>query len=433
MFYRSVNRVDNRGVDRVERALVINTAIEAGGKAAALLIAAASLALAARYLSPDGFGRYQLALAYFTVFGVAVDLGLTTILVRESSRNRAIEARLAGIVLALRLTASTVVMMVALAAAWLLPYDRALRGAIAIAGVGVFCAWIQGPLAAPFQTRLRMMPVVAAELTGRLAGLAAMVIVLALDAGLSGVVAATSLAALITLVVTAFAVHGVVPIQLVADRVAWRHVLAAGLPLGVAAALDILYVRIDVFILAIYRPFYEVGLYSMAYRVYELLLLVPGFFIRSLFPVLAREMAEGRTLIRQRIQRATFLVIAAGLPTVAAGVALAPQLVRLVGGEAFAGATVVLRLLLAAVLFSALNSLARHIIIAGGEAGRAVWLYAAGLIINVAVNVALIPRYGAPAAALAMVASETAMLGGHLFLLTTRPFPGRPPTRFAAE
>ena len=68
------------------RLVASNTAVQVAGKGATLAIGLASIAIVTRYLGPDEYGRYTLALTYMQLFAVLADVGLFTIVVREISR-----------------------------------------------------------------------------------------------------------------------------------------------------------------------------------------------------------------------------------------------------------------------------------------------------------------------------------------------------------
>ena len=67
----------------VRRRVASNTAVQVAGKGIVLAFGLASLAVLTRYLGPDDYGRYTLALMYMQLFGVLADVGLFTTVVRE--------------------------------------------------------------------------------------------------------------------------------------------------------------------------------------------------------------------------------------------------------------------------------------------------------------------------------------------------------------
>ena len=91
------------------------------GKAAVLAIGLVSIAVITRYLGPDDYGRYTLALIYMQLFSVLADVGLFTIVVREISRDPSRTEELVGNTLTLRLLLSVAVIAVAAALSLLSP------------------------------------------------------------------------------------------------------------------------------------------------------------------------------------------------------------------------------------------------------------------------------------------------------------------------
>ena len=78
----------------------------------------------------------------------------------------------------------------------------------------------------------------------------------------------------------------------------------AAVPLGLTLAVAELYFRADTFILSLSRPAAEVGQYALAYRLYELLALLPAIVMTSVFPLLSRQLAHDRAAA-ERTLRAT--------------------------------------------------------------------------------------------------------------------------------
>ena len=90
-----------------------NTTYQLAWKAAVLAIAAVSIAVLTRYLGPADYGRYALALSFMQLFGVLADAGLTTIVVRELSSDRARADELMANALLLRLLLALATIVVA--------------------------------------------------------------------------------------------------------------------------------------------------------------------------------------------------------------------------------------------------------------------------------------------------------------------------------
>ena len=113
-----------------------------------------------------------------------------------------------------------------------------------------------------------------ADVVGRAAALGLVLVVAWLDLGFYAVMRAAAGGALATLVVTWLVTRRLIRIRFRVDPSVWRALLKASLPLGAALAINQLYFRADTLIISLYEPYAQVGLYTLAYRILELTLIV---------------------------------------------------------------------------------------------------------------------------------------------------------------
>jgi O-antigen/teichoic acid export membrane protein len=394
-----------------------NTAVQLAGKAVGMGVAVVSIAVLTRYLGPEDYGRYALALMLVGVLGVLADVGLFTTVVRDISRAPERTETLVGNAMTLRLVLSLAVIALATAVALVLPYDRTTRVAIVLAGAPLLLGLLQSSLLTVLQARLLMDRAALADVIGRFAGLGLVVLVAGLDLGFYAVMGAAAGATAATLAVTWAFAGRLIRIRFLADPAVWRQLLAASVPLGLALAINELYFRADAIVISLFRDYGEVGLYSLAYRILELLIVVGPIFLTSVFPLLSRYAAGGDARLTGVIQRAWDVFVIAGLPMAVGGALLAPQIVELAGGADFAGSVAPLRILFAAGALSFVNGLFGYALIAMERQKRALWLNVAGLSFNVGLNLILVPPYGITAAAIVTVASEILIIGGSYVLM----------------
>lgn len=407
------------------RRVAWNTAAQAAGKAAILGIGLASVVITTRYLGAADYGKVALAFAFLQMLGVLADVGLLTVVVREISREPASTDRLVGNALVLRLALSLAVLALAALASLVLPWDTEVRVAVLIAGVPFVLGLANSALVAVLQARLRMDRAVIADVVGRAASFGALVAVVALDLGFYAVVATAAAGALVTLVITWAIVRREASPRPRAERSVWRSLMLAALPVGAALAVSEVYFRLDTLLVSAFRPYDEVGLYSLSYRVVELIGILPAIVMTSVFPLLSRYLSESRELAGRTVDAAGDLFVAVGVPIAAGGLVVAPELVRALGGDEFAAAADPLRLLLVAVALAFVSGLFGHALIAGGRQRSALRLGLAALAFNLALNLALVPPFGIEAAAATALASELLLVAGG-FVLVRRELGLRP-------
>ena len=399
------------------RLVASNTAVQVAGKAGVLAIGLVSIAVITRYLGPDDYGRYTLALTYMQLFSVLADVGLFTIVVRDISRDPSSTDELVGNTLTLRLLLSAAGIALAAAISLALPYDPDVRVAILLAGLPLLFGMLNTTFVTVLQARLRMGRAVVGDVLGRAVGLGAVVLVAALDLGFYAVMGTAAAGALATAATTMLLTRDLASIRFRADAAVWRRLLAAALPLGVALAVNELYFRADTLIISFYEPYEEVGLYTLAYRMLELTLVFGTVFLTTTFPLLSRAVVSDEPRARRTIELSTELFVVLGAPLVAGGLIVAPELVELAAGGDFEDAATPLRILLAAGALAWINGVFGYALIAKERQMSALWLNVAALAFNIGLNFLLVPRYGIVVAAAVTVASEVLILAGSYVLM----------------
>jgi O-antigen/teichoic acid export membrane protein len=184
-----------------------------------------------------------------------------------------------------------------------------------------------------------------------------------------------------------------------------------GLPFALAFVITTLYFKIDVPLLLSFRGLAEVGIYTFAYKPVEALLFVPVTMLNVAFPVLAVYHTESR----ERLLKATSLffkvLFGLGWPISVGTVLLAPGINGLFDrSHQFGPAAAALQILGGGIFLmfvtnafiAALNAMDRQVLFT--------WAALVSLVVNVALNLVLIPAYGYLGAAWATNLTELALL-----------------------
>jgi O-antigen/teichoic acid export membrane protein len=184
-------------------------------------------------------------------------------------------------------------------------------------------------------------------------------------------------------------------------------VLRTSLPLAVNGLLALLSLRIEILVLAAFAGDVAVGLYAAALKVVESLILVPAAITAGAMPALTLEALKGTGPVRQRSARTIALL---AVPAALGATLLAPGIVGLLFGAAYAEAALPLRLLAPVLVAVFMNTLLLHTLLALGDTAALPRLTAARLLAAVALASLLVPRWGAAGAALSFSSSEALLL-----------------------
>lgn len=394
--------------------IAYNTAVQVIGKIAVLMIAAVSVAIVTRYLGVEGYGKFTLALVYLSFFGTAADLGLFTISLREISRHPERAREIVGNTLGLRMVLSTLMLSVAIGIGWLLPYDRDVHLAIMIGAVSVFFGLLNSAIVAYFQSRLKMHLSVLSDVIGRAAAFGAVVYVVTQGLGFFAVVATAAVGTGITLVISYLLARQYLSIRLYRDLTIWKEMTRESIPLGAALVLGTIYFKVDVMMLSFLRTPAEVGIYSAVYKILDLLMPVPGFFVNSVFPQLVKRLKADRDRAGVIMEKSSTALLILGLGLAFGGLVVAEDILRLIGGEEFVPGADALRISLFALAINFYMNLFGAHYIAENQQVAALKLVVLGLFLNVGINLWTIPTFGILGAALTTLVTELILLGLYL-------------------
>lgn len=191
----------------------------------------------------------------------------------------------------------------------------------------------------------------------------------------------------------------------------------ASVPIALSSLLASVYLRIDQVMLHSLSSDKVLGLYVAAVKVSELFEMVPAALLSSLFPVLAESNQDEERFHHfvDRIFR-YMMILSGGLAIfISVGASL---IVKLLYGAEFAYSAHLLRILIWSEFAIFFAAVVVNVLLAGNLQKYLVYPTALGAALNVAINLIVIPRYGAAGAAWATLVSYT--LAWMVFLLVFR-------------
>lgn len=163
----------------------------------------------------------------------------------------------------------------------------------------------------------------------------------------------------------------------------------------------------------------ELGIYSAAYKLVEQLLMIPAIISAVLLPQMALN-RKNRELTKNRLSMIYGTTMLASIGVAVPLMLMADPLIRLAFGAEFSAAGGVLFYLMLGVPFLFLANMSGLYFTVFGQERQAFIRNVAGLAVNVALNLFMIPRYGAIGAALSTVVSYFMVAVGAELLFWTR-------------
>jgi len=377
------------------------------GKVIGTILGLITIALITRELGQLGYGYYTTIMGFIQFFGIMVDFGLTITTAQMLGQGKFSEERLFGNILSLRIVSSLIFLGAAPLISLLFPYPPFVKWAIALMGLSFFFITLTQVFLGFYQKHLQMVYVSVAEVGNRIFLLLAVIIAIALDYGLFGILTAVVLSNLFQLIILYIPARKFSRIKLAYNFSIWKAIFKQTWPIALSIAFTLVYLRADIIIMSIFRSPEEIGLYGAAYKVIDVLTTLPFMLSGIMLPLLARfwlrnDVARFKKLVQQGFDALTLLA----WPLVIGTIFVGHDVMALIAGEEFREAGTLLQLLVIAIAFIFLNSIFSHAIIALEKQKQVIWAYALTAVGGLAAYLILIPEYGAMAAAIITVSTE---------------------------
>jgi len=182
-----------------------------------------------------------------------------------------------------------------------------------------------------------------------------------------------------------------------------RELFLLGAPLFVTTLANMVYMRLDVVMLAAIKGDHDVGIYSAATRVYEAAQIAPVVLMTAAAPFLFRIY---RSNLQQFLSLFQVLLTAFNVLFVLISVLIclfSPWIVRLLFGGAYSESALILSIQILGLVFVAQGVATEYWWIARGRLIVSMKRTLVGAVVNILLNALLIPPFGAVGAAVANV------------------------------
>ena len=396
----------------IKQKIAYNTLAQLVGKAATTITTLILTVLITRRFGPSGYGDFTIMLAYSALFYIVADFGLNAIATRDFASDESKIARYFKNLIGLRLVMAAVLFGIGTFVLIFLPYSGFVKTGVLLGLLTIFTQALYSSGNAVFQTKLRYDLSVLASIFGSLTILILSFLALSRGGGLLPVVGSYVVGGGVMVAVSLFFVRRLVGAVGVARELdLWRYLFAAALPLGITTIFTVVLQKADALLLSVLSGSEAVGLYGASYKIFEFALVFPTFFVNSVYPIMVRRFGESREKLMETIKYSGLFLFAVSSVGAVVGYALAPWMIRVVAGPEFVESVRALRLLLLGLPIFYLSALFLWLLITLGRQKQIPFIYAFGAIVNVVLNLILIPRYSFHASAIITWTSELLILG----------------------
>jgi O-antigen/teichoic acid export membrane protein len=380
-----------------------NASFMTGASIIQKIIAFGYFTIIARAIGAEGLGKYVFALSFTTVFVVFVDLGLTSVIVREAARAKGKIQQYLSTVLAVKMILGVLSYAGAVLTIHLMGYPAETRHLVYLSAVTMLFDSLHltmyGMLRAIGHLKYEAAAMAGSQLLTMILGsfflwqgypLIFLILAFTIPSALNALFAGS---------VLYYKYHiTIIPAY---DHALFKKVATIAVPFALAAIFARVYSYIDSILLSKMAGDVAVGWYAIPHKITFAFQFLPLALIAPLYPRFSEYYVTNKKRLAHVFERALKYLLVLSFP-IAVGIGvLAEDIVIGLFTAEYAASVAPLRILLASLVFSFLSFPIGSFLNACNKQVTQTKIVGAVLICNVTANVLLIPTYGVVGAATA--------------------------------
>jgi O-antigen/teichoic acid export membrane protein len=187
------------------------------------------------------------------------------------------------------------------------------------------------------------------------------------------------------------------------DRAFAKEIFIKSFPIGLMLIFNLIYFRVDMFLLSLLAPTKDVGIYGLSYKFFDFLIALPLFLSNAIYPFLIKAKKEGKDFLS--LTKNYFFVFLITSFIIIIPFWFISPLFNLIKTD-FADSIIPFRILLLSLPFFFTTSFLQWILITLDRQKYLMYVYLFSTILNILLNIIFIPQFSYIASATITLASE---------------------------
>lgn len=402
------------------RRAVADVGFQLGGQVVNITLGVVTTVVIVRSLGATRYGEWATILATIELVAAVGNLGIEQVAVRFASQDPEHEGSWVGAATGLRLLIAVPVIAVFLATIALIASDSEMLVAGAVLSI-LFLTSALSTLRIVFQLHVRNHVAVAFTTANSVLWAGSVITIAALGGGLAPFAIAFACTAILIQGTLALVALNTIHVHWRGARAFWPRLARVGISVGIASALTFAYGRVDQILVYELAPnSADVGLYAAMYKILDNAGFVPIAVMTTLFPIMAGLFPGEPGRLHRLVQDAIDYLTMISLGALALTIAAAQPIIALLYGADYVPGASILPILFGAFIPICIGNVAGNMVIATDLQRRYIWYAMLGLLVNVSLNILLIPDYGIKAAAWVTLLTEVVVVSAALATVLRR-------------
>lgn len=365
----------------------------------------------ARRIGADDFGLFSFAFFFAGIFTILVDPGLNILLTRDVARDQSLIRKYSNNILTIKLFLSIIVFILLWALIELLGYDHHTVKVVLAMGAFLILNCFLDFFVSISSAYERMELDAAIRVANKLLVTIFGVIALFIGSKIIGLIFWMAAGSTMSILFGYYVIRrGLTRINIESEWKFLAKIFFNALPMGLTMIFSIIYFRIDIVMLSMFGiSNKEIGFYSAAVKLIEVLNVIPAILVGGIFPVLADFSEKSKTELESTFKKTYQVLLLIAIPIVVSTSVLSGGIIDVIYGRQYENSVIALKILIWTSLFIFLNVLLSNLIVVVNRQKLNALFSCLCLILNIILNLILIPRYGFIGAGIATVATDMAL------------------------
>ena len=381
-----------------------------------------------RYFGPEAAGQLHIGLSLWAVTGLVIGFGTDLVITREIAREPENLNELVGSGMLLRFGFHIIGFAALILYTLVIGYSSTVLSVVIIYGIANWIGQLGSMCRAALFGLESMKAISRIAIIVKTARTVIILTLIVIGLRFEQVILTSIVGSVLFLILQWRALARVYPFRPRPKLATAKRLLQESFPILLNRLTRSLYVQLDIIVISLFVSELVVGWYASADVLFGTLLFLPNIFGTAVFPAIARmhKHEPNRAVLFTR--RSFHLLLVGSVPLGLGVAAIATPAIRLIYGEEFAEAGIVLSIFGIVVIFTSLNTLLSQQLVAMNKERQLTWLMLAAIAITLPVDLILIPwtqnnfGNGAIGGALAYILTESLITIGAIYLLPRATF-----------
>ncbi|MCE7698454.1 MAG: flippase, partial [Methanobacterium paludis] len=348
----------------------------------------------ARYLGADGFGILSTALALTGIFAVFTDMGLSTLTIREVSRDTALANKYLTNTAVLRVLLTFLTFGLIGLTVFIMGYPPLVSNVIYIITLSYLFGAISGVFFSIFQAHEDMEYQALGNIINSIFSFAGILFVIFYALGIIAFASIYLVTGFILLVycLIIYAWKYSLP-KMKIDLSFWKPTIMLAIPLSVISIFSVIAFKVDTVMLSAMKGNVIVGWYSASYNLMVALLFLPGVFSSAVFPVFSSFFVSSKDSLKFSYKKSFKYLTMISLPIAVGTMLLAKPIILLIYSIEYLPSILILQILIWTIPITFLNYVFGSMIPAMNRQNLLLKITFVSMVLNITLNLVLIPKF----------------------------------------